>query len=131
MRDALTIRATIPTHTERTAEDRLRRSVGTSVKEKHLFVKIYRLRGRWVQIFAEFAGAWFAVLELVQHILLKCQSRNGSGRDDRQRDANPFTIEEEEQFIVNNRTAQTAPKMIHSGSRLLPPRYRVREIVGC
>src|ERR1700680_2136053 len=99
MRDALTIRATIPTHTERTAEDRLGRSVGISIKQKHLFVKVYRLRGRRVQIFAGVAGVWFAVLELVQHILLKCRSRNGGGRDDGQCDANPFAIEEEEQFI--------------------------------
>jgi len=51
-------------------------------------------------------------------------------RGDRQGNAHPFAIEEEEQLVVDNRAAHTASKVIHCGPWFVISWIGIREIVG-
>ena len=82
VRDALPVLATVAPVTQRTPEYLHGRAAGISVKRKQLLVKGYRLGRRRVQIVAGMVGVRFAGLELLQHVILKCASWDGSGRDD-------------------------------------------------
>ena len=51
--------------------------------------------------------------KLLQHVLLEGSAGNRGGRDDGQGDPHPFAIEEKEQLVVNDGTAQAAAKVVH------------------
>jgi hypothetical protein len=46
--------------------------------------------------------------ELLQDVILKGRSRDGSGHDNGQCTPNPLTVEKEKQLVVHNRAAHTA-----------------------
>ena len=117
MRDTLAIGASVSiigdcrrnsTDIERTTEHSERRSVRIAVERKHLLIERDRLAARRVD--EPVTESVPPRRELLQNVVLKCRGWHGRGRDDRQRDANPFAIEKEEQLIVDNRASQGFPQ---------------------
>ena len=51
--------------------------------------------------------------KLLEHVVLKRGRGDGGCGDDRQRDTHPFAIEEEEQFVAEDRPAQAAAEVVH------------------
>jgi len=86
------------------------------------------LRGGVVDTTCDRIGS--AERELLQDVILKRRSRNCRSSDNRKGNANPFTVEEEEKPVVNNRPAKTAPEMIYRGTRLVIAGSGVGEEVG-
>ena len=135
MRNALAVRATVsggriaarsaPIAVEWTAENRQRSARGVAVQRKELLVKRHELRRRLIGRAGY--GVHSTARKLLQDVVLKCRRRHGRGTDDRQRDPDPFGIEEEEQLVVENRAAQTAAEVIHRGARLVISGGRVRK----
>ncbi len=66
---------------------------------------------------------------MLKNVILERSGRHGRGRDDGKRDAHPFAVEEKEQLVVEDRTAETAAEMIHRGARLVISRRGVGEII--
>src|ERR1700691_3969465 len=137
MRDALAIRATVSivrnrggnsTNIERAAKYRERRSARIAVERKHLLIKRHQLRRRQIDRTCDGINATQG--ELLQYVVLKCRSWNGGRRDDGQRNPNPFAIEKKEQFIVENRTSNATPEMVHRRAGFVISRSGIREIVG-
>src|SRR5258708_26639651 len=135
MRNALAVRATVsggriaarrhPIAVEWAAENRQRSARGVAVQRKELLIKRHKLRRRLIGRAGY--GVRSTARKLLQDVGLKCRRRHGRGADDRQRDPNPFRIEEEEQLVVENRAAQTAAEVIHRGARFLISGGRVRK----
>ena len=69
--------------------------------------------------------------KLLQDILLERGAGNGYGRKDRQSDPYPFAVEEEEQLVMDDRSAQTSTEMVYGGARLAIARGGVGEVIGC
>ena len=90
---------------------------GIAVQRKELLVERHELRRRLIS--RSGYGVHAAARQLLQDIVLKCRRRHGRGSDDRQRNPNPFGIEEEEQLVVEDRASQTSAEVIHRGARLV------------
>ena len=75
-------------------------------------------------------GVGAAEGKLLQHVLLKRRSRYCDGRVDRQRDAHPFAVEEEEQLVVDDRPTHAAAEVVDVGKWLVIARRRVGEVIG-
>ena len=114
-----------PIAVERAAENRERGSRRVAVKRKELLVERHEL-GRWL-ISRSGYGVHAAARQLLQDIVLKCRRRHGRGTDDRQRDPNPFGIEEEKQLVVEDRAAEASSEVIHRGARLVVSGRGVRK----
>src|SRR5689334_7355906 len=86
---------------EWTTEHRQWRTRCASVERKHLLVERNQLRSR--RILCSRNRIRSTEWKLLQHVLLECGARNRRRCHDGQGYPNPFAIEEEEQFVVDNR----------------------------
>jgi len=75
-------------------------------------------------------GIGAAERKLLQNIILERAAGNGYGREDRQRDPYPLAVEEKEQFVVNDRTAETTSKVVYRGTRLVIARSCIGKVIG-
>ena len=127
MRNALAVRASVsigriaagrgPVAVERASENRERSSGGVAVQRKKLLVERHQLGRGLIRRSGD--GIHAAARQLLQHVALKRRRRHGGGGHDRQRNPNPFGVEEEKQLVVEDRSAQAAAEVIHRGARLM------------
>src|ERR1035441_6280077 len=123
MRNALPIRATVsirrsagvaaraaPIAVEWTAQNRERSPRGIAVKRKKLLVERHEL-GRWL-ISRSGYRVHAAARQLLQHIVLQCRRGHCRGADDRERNPNPFGVEEEKELFADDRASQTHASML-------------------
>ena len=81
-------------------------------------------------VFRSGDGIGSAEGQLLQHILLEGRAGDRDRCDDGQGDPHPFAIEEEEQLVMHDGTAQAASEVIHIGSRLAVAGRRIGEVIG-